>query len=185
MHKPLYAAAVLAVVLGGPAKAQTSNQNAHPGAAPPNVSTTAQTTANVQIEFLSNQTAEEWRGTNLIGAHVYGADGKPIGAINELVVGSQGEVRAAVIGVGGLLGIGEKNVAVPFGSLKIARKPNASNIDRVTIAASKEQLQQAPKFVYLEANGANNTTAGAQSAQPKPATNASGAGANGSSSQRR
>lgn len=176
MHKPLYAAAAaaLTVILLGHAGAQTATQNAHPAAAPVNISATAQTSTSVRVEFLSNQSTDEWRGTNLIGANVYGPDGKPIGAINELVVGSQGEVHAVVIGVGGLLGIGEKNVAVPFRSLNIVRKPNASNIDKVTIAASKEQLQQAPKFVYLEANGANNTTAGPRPPTAKPATNASG-----------
>jgi hypothetical protein len=179
MHNSLNAVAALALVLAGPAVAQTASQNAQPAAL--NASVTAQSGGNAGIGFLSNQTPDEWRGTNLIGANVYGPDDKPIGAINELVVGSNGDVRAVVIGVGGFLGIGEKNVAIPFRSLKIARKPNASNVEKVTIAATKEQLQQAPKFVYLEANGTNNTAAGTRPAQPKPATNASGAGANGSS----
>ena len=103
--------------------------------------------------------ANEWRGTKLIGVGVYGPGNTSIGNINELIVGPRGDVRAAVIGVGGFLGIGEKNVAVPFKALQIVRKQNASSVEKVTIAATKEQLQQAPTFAYLEANGANNTTA--------------------------
>jgi hypothetical protein len=140
-------AAGLALVLAAPASAQDR-------AAPP------EPAAAKQI-FLARQTPNEWRGTKLIGAAVYGPEEHAIGQIDELVVDEQGQVRAVVIGVGGFLGIGEKKVAVPFQALTMQRKPNTSSLARITVGVTKKDLQQAPKFVYLKANGANNTTAGA------------------------
>jgi hypothetical protein len=146
--------AALALVLVVPAAAQTAQTNA--GAAS---QSTMSPGAAAQGAFLAQQTPSEWRGSKLIGTSVYGPDGKSIGGINELIVEAKGDVRAVVIGVGGFLGIGEKNVAVPFQALHITRKPNTSSVERITIGVTKDELQKAPKFGFLKANGANNTTA--------------------------
>ena len=59
----------------------------------------------------------EWRSSKLIGLNVYNQDDK-IGDINELIVDHSGKIEAVVIGVGGFLGMGEHDVAVPFGQVK-------------------------------------------------------------------
>jgi sporulation protein YlmC with PRC-barrel domain len=64
-----------------------------------------------------------------------------IGDVNDLVIGNNGVVTHAVIGVGGFLGIGEKDVAVPFDDLKILEKDGDI---RLIYGATREQLTAAP-----------------------------------------
>jgi sporulation protein YlmC with PRC-barrel domain len=64
----------------------------------------------------------KWRSSKLAGLDVYNNDEK-IGDISELIVGQDGKIEAVVIGVGGFLGIGEHNVAVPFDQVKFVEEP--------------------------------------------------------------
>jgi sporulation protein YlmC with PRC-barrel domain len=54
------------------------------------------------------------RGSRLMGTDVYGADNQKIGDIDEVLVDRQGKIHGVVVGVGGFLGIGQKDVAIPF-----------------------------------------------------------------------
>jgi sporulation protein YlmC with PRC-barrel domain len=54
------------------------------------------------------------RGSQLMGIDVYGADNQKIGDIDEVLVDRQGKIHGLVVGVGGFLGIGQKDVAIPF-----------------------------------------------------------------------
>ena len=66
------------------------------------------------IPFLTRMESGQWRGSKLVGLNVYGAENQKIGDINEVIIDRQGQAKAIVIGVGGFLGLGEKNVAIPF-----------------------------------------------------------------------
>jgi PRC-barrel domain len=68
--------------------------------------------------FITQQQQNQWRASRLIGINVYGADNERIGDINEVLVDRQGNADAVVVGVGGFLGIGEKNVALPFNAFE-------------------------------------------------------------------
>jgi len=112
--------------------------------------------------------------TNLIGETVYngtGDDAQNIGDVNDLVIGTDGKVASIVIGVGGFLGIGEKNVALNFSDIDWAEKEG----DRwIVVNATKEQLQSMPAFdrnAFGPANTASDTTAPAtDSTAMAPAT---------------
>ena len=67
----------------------------------------------------------EWRTSKLIGLNVYNDNNEKLGDINELLVDQNGKIQAAVIGVGGFLGIGENDVAVSFDKLKFVNEPVA------------------------------------------------------------
>jgi len=69
------------------------------------------------------QSANEWRGSKVIGLYVYNDANERLGSINELLMDSSGKVSKAVIGVGGFLGIGESDVAVNFEQLKFSNEP--------------------------------------------------------------
>jgi sporulation protein YlmC with PRC-barrel domain len=89
--------------------------------------------------------------SNMIGETVYtsdAADAESIGDINDLVVGEDGSVEAVVIGVGGFLGVGEKNVAVNFDQIRWAEDDSGNQI--AVFEASKEDLEGAPEFVAAE-----------------------------------
>jgi len=60
----------------------------------------------------------EWRGSKLTGLTVYNNNDERVGDINELIIGKDGKIECVVLGVGGFLGMGEHDVAVPFGQVK-------------------------------------------------------------------
>lgn len=84
--------------------------------------------------------------TQFIGETVYngtGDDAQNIGDVNDIVFSADGRIEAVVVGVGGFLGIGEKNVAVDFAQLDWAERDG----DRwLVVPMSKEQLEQQTAF---------------------------------------
>jgi hypothetical protein len=99
-------------------------------------------------QFLTEQEPNDWLASALIGKPVVNAGNETVGEINDLVTDSNGKIVAALIGAGGFLGIGEKDVAVPFQDLKLARDED----DHVTatLNVSKEQLAEAPDYKTLD-----------------------------------
>ena len=65
--------------------------------------------------------------SDLTGTNVYGARGEDIGEINEVILSRDGKVVAVVVGVGGFLGIGEKDVAIPFNAIEIQAKDDTNS----------------------------------------------------------
>lgn len=157
MNRTLTAAA-LAVVLAAPAFAQSATPPAANPPAADQSSTASPSTGGAG--FVASQSATDWRGSKLIGATVYGTDNASIGEISELMIANDGKISAAVIGVGGFLGVGSKNVAIPFDKLNVSRKPDTGAIDKITVAFSKDELKSAPTFAYLEAVAKPTTTTG-------------------------
>ena len=100
------------------------------------------------VEFLATQASNEHNVRNLIGIAVLNDSGDVIGKINYLLMTDKGQITTVTIGVGGLLGVGEKNVGVPFSALTIADEGNGSRI--VRLAVTKQQLEAAPKFQWLQ-----------------------------------
>lgn len=95
--------------------------------------------------YLSQRTQSQRLATSYLGKNVFGPDGQRIGDVNDLVVDTQpGGVPTIVIGVGGFLGLGEKDVAVPLGALRNERIEGAY---RLVINATREDLRKAPTFV--------------------------------------
>jgi sporulation protein YlmC with PRC-barrel domain len=170
MHRTLTAAA-LAVVLAAPAFAQSTTS---PGSATPPAATSTQSSmpSSGGAGFVSSQQANDWRGSKLIGATVYGTDNASIGEINDLVIAGDGKINAAVIGVGGFLGVGTKNVAVPFEKLNVTRKPDSSSIDKITVSFTKDELKAAPTYAFYEPAAKPATTGAASPGMGSPAGNA-------------
>jgi hypothetical protein len=86
----------------------------------------------------------DWRASNLIGSSIRNAANEPIGDINDLLIGADGEVSAVVVGVGGFLGIGEKNVALPFNELSFSKNENGNTV--VMSKATKQTLKSMPEW---------------------------------------
>jgi hypothetical protein len=134
MIKHTLTAAAFAAILASPVFAQVNKPDSTPA----------------KGSFVQNQHATDWRGSKLIGAIVYGPDNASIGSINDVLIGNDGQVRAVVIGVGGFLGIGEKNVGLPLDALNITRRPDSSAINKISVSATKDDLKNAPQFTYDE-----------------------------------
>jgi hypothetical protein len=175
MIKHTLAAVSLVVLAASPALAQSTapmnaerNQSTKPMNAQIDSNRVNLSATTTNLTFLNEQSASEWRSSNLVGAKVVGANKQNIGEINEVLIDNSGVVKAVIIGVGGFLGVGEKDVAVPFSALQVSRKLGSEDIDQVTVNYSKDQLSQAPSFKYLSARDATNAR---QSTGESPATN--------------
>lgn len=89
--------------------------------------------------------------SRLIGFPVYtsaAADAERLGEINDLIINKSGNVAAVIVGVGGFLGVGEKNVAVDYTQLQWVTA--ADNTERLVLEATKEALNAAPAVEYRE-----------------------------------
>lgn len=64
----------------------------------------------------------DWRASKLVGLSVYNDGNESIGSINDLLTDKSGNIKAAVIGVGGFLGMGSRLVAVPFDKIKFVNE---------------------------------------------------------------
>ncbi|MBS0533609.1 MAG: PRC-barrel domain-containing protein [Proteobacteria bacterium] len=160
MRKHALMAAALAAVLATPAFAQSTTAPA-PSAAPSattHTDKTAATPATGSANFVQSQQSTDWRGSKLIGASVYGPDNASIGEINDLIVGTDGKISAVVVGVGGFLGVGQKDVALPFENISVTRKADSASIDKIKVSYTKDQLKSAPKFAYYEPASKSTTT---------------------------
>ena len=77
---------------------------------------------------------------------VYDPNDKKIGEVKDVLVDKSGKVTSLIIGVGGFLGAGEKDVAVPFDSVRVTSKNN--NKWYLVMNTTKDELKGAPGFRY-------------------------------------
>lgn len=94
--------------------------------------------------FLGSTPAHGMSADDLIGKTVKNrANDEDVGNVEDLVIDRDGKIVAAVISVGGFLGIGEKDVAVSWNQLSITRDDDDIVIH---VDATEEQLENAPEF---------------------------------------
>ncbi len=147
-------ASLMALMLAGTAHAGTTTVSTTTVAPPGN------------IEFLPSMPGDTASVSIFRNRVVYNTAGESIGDINDLLLGPDGKITTLVIGVGGFLGMGEKNVAVPFDQLDVVQRDGAwflaVNTTKAALAAaptfewSGKRVEQAPKL--------NTTTTGSNDA---------------------
>lgn len=91
------------------------------------------------------QTENSVLAKDLVGTRVYSEAGETVGDINDLIVNLDGTIGGVVIGVGGFLGMGEKDVAVEMAAITVATDPETSAF-RLILGATREDLDAAPAF---------------------------------------
>jgi sporulation protein YlmC with PRC-barrel domain len=67
-----------------------------------------------------------WQTSKLRGLGIYNNSHEKIGTISDLIVDSSGKVQAVVIGVGGFLGIGQRDIAVPMDQIQFVAAPRVN-----------------------------------------------------------
>ncbi len=65
----------------------------------------------------------DWRASKVVGLNVYNDNNENVGSINDLLMDKGGNIKAAVLSVGGFLGVGARLVAVPYEKLKFSTQP--------------------------------------------------------------
>jgi sporulation protein YlmC with PRC-barrel domain len=96
-------------------------QTSQPKAGAETSSVTAVTVSTTK--WMTQETADQWRASKLIGLNVYNDSSEKIGDISELIVDRDGKLEAVVVGVGGFLGLGEHDVAIPYSQISWVDRP--------------------------------------------------------------
>lgn len=146
--RSLLFATVVAATFAAPALSQSTNPSAQPTPVPMPI--TPPTLAPLQVAptsdtfFTDSSQTTHWRSSETVGQSVYNRTGERIGEIDELLIGSNGRVVAALVGVGGFLGIGERSVAIAYSALEMMRGPDGKS--RMVINIDKATLKNAPEY---------------------------------------
>ena len=133
------------------ASSSTTSPSASSTTAAP--STTASTAA-PSNKFVTTQSADQFLATKFKGTDVIGTDDKKIGDVSDILFDKDKKILAYIVGVGGFLGIGQKDVALDPAAFQTV--PGSSATDyKLRLSMTKEQLKEAPTFEpYKEARPA-------------------------------
>jgi hypothetical protein len=125
-------------------------------------------------KFVAAQSPDQWVFSKFKGTDVLGPDNAHIGDVVDILFDKSGKVDAVIVGVGGFLGIGEKNVAIDMSGFQVvpASTSTSNNSNNSTTTANndptnvklkvswtKDQLKQAADFQYYKAPSRSSGTA--------------------------
>jgi sporulation protein YlmC with PRC-barrel domain len=179
MHSHRGSGFIMATAIASLMSSAALAQDAQPNAGSP--ATTVTTT-----NWMTQEAPGQWRASKMVGLNVYNNDNEKIGAVAELIIDRSGKVEAVVVGAGGFLGIGDRDVAVRYSQINWVFAPvgpartstgtpstrsepansDTAYPDHAVLNMTKDQLKDAPAYKYSSA-------ALAQDAQPNagsPAT---------------
>jgi len=117
-------------------------------------------------KFISSQSQDQWVFSKFKGSDVLGPDDAHIGSVNDMLFDKNGKVLGLIVGVGGFLGIGEKNVAIDMsasqpvpastgssttsGGSAITTRSDDPTMTKLKVTWTKDQLKNAPDFQYYK-----------------------------------
>jgi len=104
----------------------------------------ADTMSNAQM--MNQMPTDSVTVTDWYKQNVYDPNDKKIGEVMDVLVDKSGKVTSLIIGVGGFLGAGEKDVAVSFDAVKVTNKND--NKWYLVMNTTKDDLKNAPGFKY-------------------------------------
>ena len=142
MIKPILVTTAIGVLMISGGLAQQSNKG---GDAP---------------EFIAAQNSDQWVFSKFKGSDVIGPNNEVIGGVNDMLFDKSGKILGVVVGLGGFLGLGQKNVAIDMSAFEPVPAVRARSQAPVTgskeppnlklkVAWPQEELQQAPDFQYF------------------------------------
>ena len=131
-------------------------------------------------KFISSQSQDQWVFSKFKGSDVLGPDNAHIGSVNDMLFDKNGKILGLIVGVGGFLGIGEKNVAIDMsafqpvppdtgsstsggGSATMTTRSDDPTMTKLKVTWTKDQLKNAPDFQYYKPPA---RTTGAPGASP-------------------
>jgi PRC-barrel domain len=147
----MMSAAVSALMVSG-----ALAQDKPPMASPP---AKAEGAAMDSAKFIQAQGTDHWVFSKFKGTDVLGPDNAHIGNVNDMLFDKNGKILGLIVGVGGFLGIGEKNVAIDMSSFQVApadtgttggamsSSSDPTNV-KLKVSWTKEQFKSAPDFQY-------------------------------------
>jgi len=160
------------------AQAQTSTTPSTTTTTPQATSSAPAPSAAGKADFVGKQTPDQHLASKFKGTDVIGTDDKKIGDVSDVLFDKDNKVVAFIVGVGGFLGIGQKDVAIAPSSFQTVSGTGDSSDLKLRLAMSKDELKAAPTFerytpprpVSSQNNGATRPMGAPAPAAPKSTT---------------
>jgi len=105
----------------------------------------AVTTPVLAAESMSNLPSDSWTVKNYYKQDVYDKGQNTVGKIDDVLIDKSGKITALMVGVGGFLGVGEKDVALPFTAVRSEKKNDKWYL---TVDETKDSLKNAAGYKY-------------------------------------
>ena len=158
MKRILATTALVMIMAGGAYSAQMGNYAAQP-------------TDVEASDFIGSRiyATETMPATDTVAAGAE-KDWDDLGEVNDVILSRDGQIKAVVLGVGGFLGMGEKNVAVPMQDVKFVKNGDGPNDYFLVVNANKDLLTNAPAYVSAEEKAAEQQAAANDAAAPADTT---------------
>lgn len=134
----LLAAAPVAATMAQTTTTNPPATNATPAPAAPSASTT--TTTDPALAAPGQADAKK-----LIGRNIKNANNDTVGEIKSVFLDKDGKVQTVIVGVGGFLGMGEREVALAWSDLQVS-----NNGEQVMVNMTKDQLKGLPEYKYRD-----------------------------------
>ena len=96
-------------------------------------------------DTLSSLPPESWTVTNYYKQDIYDKGQNKVGKIDDVLIDKFGKITALMVGVGGFLGAGEKDVALPFSAVTSEKKNDKWWL---TVDETKDSLKKAAGYKY-------------------------------------
>jgi len=128
-------------------------------------------------KFINSQRQDQYLASKFKGTDVIGADDKKIGDVSDILFDKGGKVEAYVVGVGGFLGIGSKEVALAPAAFQVVPGDKSKNeSDKLRLSMTKEQLKEAANFEPYKEPRSTTGMGGTTRPLGSPASPAAGPG---------
>jgi hypothetical protein len=126
-------------------------------------------------KFIAAQSTDQWVFSKFKGTDVLGPDNAHIGNVNDMLFDKHGKILGLIVGVGGFLGIGEKNVAIEMsafqpvppdtgsssgGGSAMTSRSDDPTMTKLKVTWTKDQLKNAPDFQYYKPPSRTSGTPG-------------------------
>ena len=158
MKRILATTALVMIMAGGAYSAQMGNYAAQP--------TDVEASVFIGSRIYATETMP---ATDTVAAGAE-KDWDDLGEVNDVILSRDGQIKAVVLGVGGFLGMGEKNVAVPMQDVKFVKNGDGPNDYFLVVNANKDLLTNAPAYVSAEDKAAEQQAAANDAAAPADTT---------------
>jgi len=123
--------------------------------------------AKPEAKFVNSQRQDQFLASKFKGTDVIGTDDKKIGDVSDILFDKDGKIEAYVVGVGGFLGIGAKDVALAPSAFQVVPGDKSKNeSDKLKLSMTKDELKQAANFEPYKAP--SSTTGSATTTRPSP-----------------
>lgn len=165
-----------------PAPAPKSTEMTQP-ASPSATTTTSPSATSTTMpassaKFVNSQRQDQYLASKFKGTDVIGSDDKKIGDVSDILFDKDGKIEAYIVGVGGFLGIGAKDVALAPSAFQLVPGDKSKNeSDKLRLSMTKDELKQAANFEPYKAPSSTtgmgaSTTRPLGSSTPQPAPTA-------------